>query len=186
MSQLAGRTPVHACRNKTVFCPLTISGGGDWNGTEKRPSKSELLLKRFQDNITKKTCLFSTFCGNWLLFTPLKGKENEKAWRVNRNELCLLSCTGDRELRSFFLRTQLRALRGRRFRKEILSCPFGFWLCHKSSARQTAFISESLFSHIHMKMVQQDEHWHLFQHQKSWLGIICPQKVIFATTIHQD
>ena len=109
-----------------------------------------------------------------------------KAWRVNRNELCLLSCTGDRELRSFFLRTQLRALRGRRFRKEILSCPFGFWLCHKSSARQTAFISESLFSHIHMKMVQQDEHWHLFQHQKSWLGIICPQKVIFATTIHQD
>lgn len=115
----------------------------------KETKQVRIITEEIPREHHKKTCLFSTFCGNWLPFTPLKGQENEKACRVNRIALCLLSCTGDRELRLFFLRTQLRALRGTRFRKEILSCPFGFWPCHKSSARQTAFISESVFSHTH-------------------------------------
>lgn len=91
----------------------------------KETKQVRITTKEIPREHHKKTCLFSTFCGNWLLFTPLKGQENEKAWRVNRIALCLLSRTGDRELRSLFLRTQLRALRGRRCRKEILSVHLG-------------------------------------------------------------
>lgn len=47
--------------------------------TLKETKQVRIITKEIPREHHKKTCLFSIFCGTWLLFTPPKGQENEKA-----------------------------------------------------------------------------------------------------------
>lgn len=154
--------------------------------TLKETKQAELLLKRFQENITQKKLLVFYFVAPGYCLHHQRTRK-WKSMKSEQNWLCLLFCTEDRGT-SPVLSENITVSFKRKGGSgtKILSCPFGALAVSQIISKTNCLhLWIFVFSHTH-------EHgsprWilTLIPALKILLRNICPQKVIFATRIHQD